>query len=370
MNDNSNLIFDTDLIDAKQISQEEFIETAKAHLEEILKSEFKEWQRHKIIQNRDGLHFACPFCHDSATDMNKKRGHFLFSGKFAGHYKCFNCGKYMKISKFFRCFNQNLDLSTINYLNDNVLAIPKDISTNGYANETAYNILDQEAIDRLAIDRDKFKIDLKLIEATEHVKSLEYIRDRNQHKNYMNFLYDEKNDYLVILNMTPTNKVFGIQIRDLSGKRKAKYLTLTINKIYSNIYKQQVEIPEYLEALSTMFNIFKIDIYKPVIVTEGPMDAFLLPNAIATSGANKHIGLDLNYYYLYDSDKTGNKHALEKLSSGNYVFLWSQLKEEYELPDRKKWDVNDVINYLAFRPHKNIYWLKYFSNDQLDIINI
>lgn len=116
-----------------------------------------------------------------------------------------------------------------------------------------------------------------------------------------------------------------------------------------------------------LFNIFRIDYSdvnkNPIIVTEGPFDAFLLPNAIATAGASKNLKFKLPVRYLYDSDKTGTTHAVEKLNSGYYVFKWPQFIKDYNLPKRDKWDVTDVICYLKGMP----YWNNYFTNNQLDM---
>ena len=98
------------------------------------------------------------------------------------------------------------------------------------------------------------------------------------------------------------------------------------------------------------------------------MDAFLLPNAVATAGANKHLPVELPFWYMYDSDKTGITHALEKLNEGRKVFLWGKLKTDLGLPNRDKWDVNDVV--LWGRSHYGnefrINWLEYFSDNSLD----
>lgn len=153
---------------------------------------------------------------------------------------------------------------------------------------------------------------------------------------------------------------------------------MSLSKIHHKILKDNIEIPVNVEALSTVFNIFNIDIYRPVLVTEGPFDAFLLPNCIATSGASKSIGIDLPFWFVYDSDKTGNEHAMKMLQEGYNVFMWEKLKKDLGLPDKNpyssnklKWDINDVIKWCRDNNYKQtIYWSKYFSNDMLDGLDI
>ena len=54
------------------------------------------------------------------------------------------------------------------------------------------------------------------------------------------------------------------------------------------------------------------------------------------------IGRGINY----DSDKTGNEHAMKMLQEGYNVFMWGKLKKDLGLPDKNpyssnklKWDI-------------------------------
>ena len=72
---------------------------------------------------------------------------------------------------------------------------------------------------------------------------------------------------------------------------------------------------------------------------------------------------------MYDSDKTGMKHALEKLQAGQKVFLWGKLKQQLG-PPRDKWDVNDVVLWCR-QQYGNDYrlnWYDYFSDNPLDML--
>ena len=131
-----------------------------------------------------------------------------------------------------------------------------------------------------------------------------------------------------------------------------------------------MEIREDIDTLSMFFNILLVDYNNPIVVLEGPMDSFLLKNAIATCGAGKSIPLELKFYYMYDSDATGNKKSMEKLDNGDYVFLWEKFKKEVGLPNRSKWDFNDVIKYCKDNNCRIPYVMNYFSNDKFDIIDL
>ena len=377
---NNSSIFDTSQLNIKTISEDEFLLESKSKLEEILSKEFKGIPiKQRIKKSTLGLNFACPFCGDSATDIKKKRAHLILHGKWAGYFKCFNCGKFMKIHNFFKSFDTSISLSALSYIsnkcnNDNIGYSSKN------TNELTSEILNKDEILPYAVSREYLKQYLGLIEIDKNnpycSRGYAYLINRCQY-NFNNFLYDPKGQYIIILNNIDNDKIFGLQIRDITGKRKAKYLTLSLSKIHQNILKDNIEINPMIDSLSTIFNIFNIDVYRPVLVTEGPFDAFLLPNCIATSGANKSIGIDLPFWYVYDSDKTGVECAMKMLSAGYYVFMWEKLKKELNLPiqnpytKKYKWDINDVIMWCRDTNYtKKIYWSQYFSNSVLDGLDI
>ena len=371
---NDNLIFDTSSLNIKDFSETEFIEENSEKLSNILQHEFnREPQKQVIKKDSMGLNFACPFCGDSATDNRKKRGHFILRGPFAGNFKCFNCGKYMSIHNFFKNFGESMSLSSLTYITNNIMN--KNISFKNNSNEITSEIFDKSTVITYAISRNKLKEIFGFIEISNNsncILGYNYLINRCQY-NFNNFLYDPKGKYIIILNVIDNDKVFGFQTRDITGKRPKQYRfqTFNLSRIYKDILKSDIEIPDNINALSTVFNIFNINIYKPILVTEGPMDAFLLPNCIATSGASKSIGIDLPFWFIYDSDKTGNEKAKEKLKEGFQVFLWNKLKNKLQLPYKKKWDINDVIIWCKENNYKEkIYWSEFFSNDKLDIIDI
>lgn len=377
--DNSSL-FDTSQLQVKNLTETDFLLESTNKLEDILQHEFKGLPiKQKVRKTTSGLNFACPFCGDSSTDVKKKRAHFLLKGKWAGYFKCFNCGKFMKIPQFFKAFNTSMSLSALSYITTHCTSSQIGYS-GGTSSEIASDVLNKNMIIPYAIHKDKLKQYLGLVDIDKNnslsCPGYAYLINRCQY-NFNNFLYDPKGQYIVILNIIDNDKVFGMQIRDITGKRKAKYLTMSLSKIHKNILKDDIEISENIDSLSTVFNIFNINVYNPILVTEGPFDAFLLPNCIATSGANKNIGLEFPFWYVYDSDKTGNEQAMKMLSAGYNVFMWEKLKKDLNLPvknpynKKTKWDINDVIMWCRDTNYtQKIYWSKYFSNSPLDGLDI
>ena len=162
-------------------------------------------------------------------------------------------------------------------------------------------------------------------------------------------------------------------MRDISGKAAVRYKTLTCSKIHKlfNRYGTK-EVPDHIEGLSTVFNIFNISLYKPIIVTEGAFDAYLLPNCIATSGANKNFGVNLPFWYLYDSDQTGTEHAMKMLKSGYKVFMWKKFRQALGLPMKNKWDITDVFKWAKSHNFdmNTVMWDSFFTSSPLDGLNI
>ena len=62
---------------------------------------------------------------------------------------------------------------------------------------------------------------------------------------------------------------------------------------------------------------------------------------------------------------------MEKIQEKKMTFLWGKLKTDLGLPKRDKWDVNDVVLWCnQNKPGYKIEWLKYFSNNPLDMLHL
>lgn len=359
---NTQNIFDSSTI----TSVDEFVSSITPQLKDILVNNFpnNRYKQEIRIHGNNRISFACPICGDSHNDNRKKRGNIILdNNQYQYMYKCWNCGAYMSVDKFFRMYGKALDLSAVEYIHNN-----KNVYEN-IKHDASMNVLfDIEGIENISIDKQYIKNKCHLIDVKNTVAE-QYLVNRNQYK-FDNFLYDATEKMLYILNLTPNGKIFGLQTRPLYKCSNAKYKTYKLSNIYSMILHEDIEIDEKIDNLSMFFNILNIDFNIPVVVTEGPMDAFLLKNGVATCGAGKRMPVDLNYYYLYDDDKTGREKAFDKLNSGFNVFLWDKFKSDLELPRRQKWDYNDVINYCKSNNIKIPFISQYFSNDKFDIINI
>ena len=363
-----NNLFNTNIFDKQSISSlEEFINTIKPLIEDILKERFPndKYRQSVKIHGNNRLGFACPFCGDSHLDATKKRGNIILSnGPHQYMYKCFNCDAYMSIDKLLTTYRKNTSLEIIDFINNNR-------NTNAFIKkDSSMNLLfDLNLIDSVAINVEYLKNKLELINVNKDNEGGIYLMNRCQY-DFSRFLFDNVNKVLYILNLTPSGKVIGLQTKPLKKSFNAKYKTYKLSNIYELLLKEKMDIREDIDTLSMFFNILLVDYNNPVVVLEGPLDSFLLKNAIATCGAGKSIPLDLEFYYMYDSDTTGNKKSMEKLNNGGYIFLWDKFKKDIGLPNKSKWDFNDVIKYCKDNNIRIQYVMNYFSNDKFDIIDL
>lgn len=356
----------SDLSDIDKAStMDEFADDIMQKVTPILEDRFRECiPKQKPSRKHGRISIACPYCGDSMKNDYAKRGNFILSGKYIGMYKCHNCGMYKRIDSFFSDFNTLLSLENVNFISS-VAGKFEHTGDNKY--DVSY-LLDTEWIERIAIDREEYKKQFGLIEVDN--SSIIGWLDKRMQYDHSKFLYDAGHSKLLILNNTPGGKILGLQRRLFNGP--SRFETESITKMYEHMGKSMEEGMDwdYLDTLSMVFNITTVDIRKPITVLEGPMDSFMLKNAIANTGANKGLPIDIPVKYWYDFDKTGIKRSIEYIGKGNYVFLWSKLISEYQLPYREKWDLNDLIVYLKQHSIRIPNFQKYFSNDPFDVIDV
>jgi len=348
---------------SENLSKEDFVNELQPLISNILQTVFPHNPpKQKIRVHHDRISFAAPCCGDSASNNYKKRGNIILEGKFKNLYKCFNCGTCMSLQKFLKTYGQNPSIDIIDYI-----ATSKDSSSFVKQTNMSY-IYNDDEIDKYAISRDHFRSILNLQECSTPCQGRNYLISRKQY-NFDKFLYSSSHDKLFVLNLTKTGKIFGMQVRSF-GSGSAKYKTYNLQKLHQIILNDDVVIPDDINTLSMIFNILLIDCNKPVTVTEGPMDSFLIKNSIALCGAGKNMDFPFMIRYLFDDDKTGREHAIEKLHEGYEVFLWDSFKKDIGIVSRGKLDYNDVVMWCS-KENKVIPNLdQYFSDDEMELINL
>ena len=357
------------ILDTQSLSKDEFVASILPKLQAILDKAFpNDPAKRKIRIYKDRINFAAPCCGDSGHDRSKKRGNIVLEGKWKNLYKCFNCGTSMNLPNFFKRFGQNLSLDEIEYVSSTRVDTSSYRGGTVSALESLSYIYDIDEIKKYVIDRESFKEKLGLIECDTPSVGYYYLVKRGQ-RDFRKFLYSPRANKLFVLNLTPAGNIFGMQVRRFDG-RGAKYKTYNLQKIHEIVFNDGVTVPDDINSLSMLFNILLIDCTRTVTVTEGPMDAFLLKNAIALCGAGKNVEIPFEHRYMFDSDKTGRQHTIDKLREGFEVFLWDKYIKESGIPNKDKWDFNDILLYAAENGLNLPSIEGYFSNNELDAILI
>jgi hypothetical protein len=298
----------------------------------------------QMIKEMPGrLTMACPYCGDSHTDTHKKRGNLYWDTL---QYHCYNCSAHSDVNNFLKDFDQTLRssedrINVVNYIKEKKVDV-QQIETLKHG---VYLKASEHAI---PVDEFKKHFGAKSIEPGDFPWF--YLKGRALHTKTDEFLYSNNGKNLWILNKTPDGKILSCQSRKL-GKYKSRYLTYDLAKLHEEMGKEfpfTDEDKTAVNKLSTLFNIMRVDMLRPVTIFEGPLDAMFMNNSLALATAGRStIELDEipTVRYMFDNDEVGKKKMLEKLKNGKSVFMWSKFLADNKLniytEDIK--DLNDLV---------------------------
>lgn len=336
----------------------------------VLKKNFpNNVSKQKIYSYKGRISLSCPYCGDS-SDPKKKRGN-LYTDTLT--FKCYNggCG----VFKSFNFFVRDFDLSEM--LSTEEIAEIAEISRNSVVRKKVRNSIDYffaENYKDILISREYFKTRLKLTEV-KGTYAEKWLLERN-HNPDLKFLWDPSRRNLYLLNLSGDETlILGLQIRPIVKKSNSKYYTYKLSGIYKNLLNEtnpeKILRAEEVDPISSVFGFSTVDLDSMITTFEGPLDAWLCPNSIALCSINNPFPFDVsNKRWFLDSDDVGREKARELLQKGEEVFLWSKFLRDNDLPDRDKWDLNDIVNYVRKEKIKIKRLDNYFSSEKWDIIEI
>jgi len=326
-------------------------------------------QRLKIYKGANRLNFCCPYCGDS-TDPKKKRGNLYLDTL---SYKCYNGG--CEIFKSLNDFTRDFELRHL--LKPEEISEIAEINRDNYRRKKIRNSIDYfitENYKEILVKRDYLKSKLGLIEL-KGTYGEKWLIERN-HIPDAKFLWDPRRRSLYLLNLTgDESMVLGLQIRPIVKKSHSKYFTYKLSGIYKkllNVSDPEIILKaEEVDPVSSVFGFATVDLDSMITTFEGPLDAWLSPNSIALCSINNPFPFDVeNKRWFLDGDKTGRDKSRDLLKKGEEVFLWGKFLRESEIPERDKWDLNDIVNFLRSTGKKIKRLDNYFSNEVLDIIDV
>ena len=365
-------------------------------IKDLLKKRFPEDRfKQEPYDSGDKINFACPYCGDSKSDSRKKRGN-LYPER--GFYKCYNdgCGVKVDLPRFISKFSLKYSLG-VPEVKAQVKWVPQ--TTKKKRGSLIELLINNQVGDHLLrIDQlvERFSL-TPCDEADRDSRVGEFIETRRLRAipSFHECAYfDSRDDKVYLFNIDlRSGKVLGFAIRRLGEEIIGpKYLIKNYSELKKNGLVRGItdDVISDIDNINNYFNVLNIDFTKPVMVTEGQIDAMFLRNAIATTGISKskllleNLLSKSNTLILFDSDPAGKTQSIDLIKKGYRVFLWNRvmmdLRQKHPSVDyriiRLIKDVNDLyqfmqrvdpsLDYDSF----NEFVLGYFSESPLDLLYV
>lgn len=337
----------------------------------VLSKEFRGDPARQIIYKAGNrLNFSCPYCGDSVKEAKKKRGNFYLDTL---SYKCYNggCGIFKDSATFFKDFSVYSKLS-----GEEREQIRGVLEENRNKRKVSYGKIDvglffENDINEIIIPRSEFISKLKLQEV-QGSQIQRYIQRRSQRID-SRFAWDQKWQKLYLFNLTPDEKIVGLQVRNMESiKGSTKYLTYKLSGIYEKILRETnqeiIDKAREVDPISSVFGIGTLDFSRDITIFEGPMDSWLWENSVGLCSLENRFPFDVdNKRFWYDWDKPGIQKSIDLLGEGQTVFNWGKFLEENNITKNRKWDLNDLVIHLRTTGKKIKRFDNYFTNDVLDL---
>ena len=338
-------------------------------LDDILRKEFAgNAGKQKIYEAGNRLNISCPYCGDS-SNPRKKRGNFYIDTLT---YKCYNggCGIYKDAFSMFR------DFQVVSKLDGDEKRDIIDLIKKGKEKrQTTYGDVDislffDTDFKSVVIPRERFMQEMGLQEV-KGSKMENYLIRRNQQSDDK-FAWDPETGKLYLFNLSKDNEILGLQFRNMDSTYGSKYYTYKLSGIWEKLLKTDdqnlIEEAKKIDPVSFVFNVGRISFDRTITIFEGPMDSWLWKNSVALCSIENKFPFDVeNVQYWYDWDNAGRQKHSELLSAGKRVFNWKKFLVDHELPINKKWDLNDLVNFLRAKRIKIRRLDNYFTEEILDL---
>lgn len=284
------------------------------------------------------FNFRCPICGDSKKSKTKARG-WIFEKAGKSRFYCHNCNASMSISTFIKTLDENLYREfKLEKMREGAVGYnpPKVIPA------LSFNM-------RPVFESSEPLKNLTRVSALHHNDPIkQYVMDRKipTEYHYKLFVTDAFCKYvntlipgkfsesalakdeprLIIPFINKDSKVHAFQGRSMDSNSKSKYITIVLDE----------SIPK----------IYGLDTLQPgkTYVTEGPIDAMFLPNAISTAGGDLRAAQSVSsiedMVVIYDNERRA-KETIKKMhkavKNGYKVCFWPE-NVVYK-------DINDMVKY-------------------------
>ncbi len=289
------------------------------------------------------FNFRCPHCGDSQKSQTKARG-FVYQKKNDMFFKCHNCGVGQTLGNLIKFVDPTMHKEYIfeRFKEGKVVAKKEEpefdftpsrllkSKEKPFAEFTRYDralrqlrrfdeLVQTHPAKKFVFDRqipkehfDKFFLATKFYEFCNEIQPGKFPDLKHDHPRVVIPFYDR------------AGKFFAFQGRAF-GKEQPKYITIKFDETKQKIY-----------------GLDRIDLNKPVMITEGPIDSLFLDNAIAMAGADADGGITIQHQQctmIFDNEPR-NEHIVNRMISAvdkNFnVCIWPESVREGK-------DINDLI---------------------------
>ena len=287
--------------------------------------------------------FRCPHCGDSQKSQTKARG-FVYRKKNDMFFKCHNCGVGQTLGNLIKHIDPSMHKEYIfeRFKDGKVVAKKEEpefdftpsrllkSKEKPFAEFTRYDralrqlrrfdeLVQTHPAKQFVFDRqipkehfDKFFLATKFYEFCNEIQPGKFPDLKHDHPRVVIPFYDR------------AGKFFAFQGRAF-GREQPKYITIKFDETKQKIY-----------------GLDRIDLNKPVMITEGPIDSLFLDNAIAMAGADADGGITIQHQQctmIFDNEPR-NEHIVNRMISAvdkNFnVCIWPESVREGK-------DINDLI---------------------------
>jgi len=287
--------------------------------------------------------FRCPHCGDSQKSQTKARG-FVYRKKNDMFFKCHNCGMGQTLGNLIKHLDPSMHKEYLfERFKEGKVVAKKDEPEFDFTPSRLLKSKEKPFAEFTRYDRALRQL-RRFDELVQTHPAKKFIYDRKIPKEHWDkfFLaprfYEFCNEIIpgkfpdltydhprvVIPFYDRAGKFFAYQGRAF-GKEVPKYITIKFDKSKQKIY-----------------GLDRVDLNKPVMITEGPIDSLFLDNAIALAGADADGGITIQHQQctmIYDNEPR-NEHIVNRMISAvdkNFnVCIWPESVREGK-------DINDLI---------------------------
>ena len=286
----------------------------------------------KFKRKSDNLfNFRCPHCGDSQKSASKARG-FVYRKKNDMFFKCHNCGMGQTLGNLIKFLDPNMHKEYIferfkqgktNEEKPEFDFTPSKVLKTKTAHERTLDEL--ISFDKLVTTHPAKQFVYKRLIPKEHWDKFFLCPNFYEWTNSIVFnkFTDLKQDHprVVIPFYDRSGKFFAFQGRAF-GKEQPKYITIKFDETKQKIY-----------------GLDRLDLNKPVMITEGPIDSLFLDNALALAGADAVVNIQHEQCTMIFDNEPRNKEIVNRMINAVdkkfNVAIW---------PESLKYkDINDMI---------------------------